>query len=516
MLIVIFVSFILLGTFKDFLTFTVMNYNNNKFSAVNKLPKLKHKQYRGSFICAFILFVSINLNGQSARTSVVNISVDPNTPLGTISRDFIGLGYETSAVGQANYFNGQNATLIQLYRNLSDHGLIRIGGNISDHTRYVADSISIPHTEKEVTIINHNDLVNLQKFAQATGWKVMWGLNLGTGSKEEAAQEAVAVSEALGNRLQSFQIGNEVDLQSNYNRKYHNFQSYFSDFLAYKAAILSVLPQAVFSGPDVAGNLDWFRQFATKAKDIKLLTFHYYRTGAHSPNATIETLIKRDTAWIRKVKQLKEISERSKIPFRINEVNSFYGGGKPGVSNTFASALWCLDYMFSLASHGCNGVNMETDINQLGWISHYSPIVHDKEGNVSVRPEYYGMLAFSMVGKGDLIKVNLDKKDIDLSIYATATKDTEKNIWITLINKNLSDDAIVQVTMPPGYSQANVFWLKGPNIESENHVTLAGAEVSVEGKWTPQSPVKLRVKDGKFRLQISHASAGLICLKRGR
>src|SRR6185437_4536891 len=122
------------------------------------------------------------------------------------------------------------------------------------HTKYLADSNSIAHTEKEVTIINHKDLVKLKEFAQATNWKIMWGLNLGTGSKEEATQEAVAVSNTLGNYLHSFQIGNEVDLQSNYHRKYNNFQSYFSDFLDYKAAILYRLPNAVFSGPDVAGN----------------------------------------------------------------------------------------------------------------------------------------------------------------------------------------------------------------------------------------------------------------------
>jgi len=36
-----------------------------------------------------------------------------------------------------------------------------------------------------------------------------------------------------------------------------------------------------------------------------------------------------------------------------------YGGGKPGVSDTFASALWRLDYMFLLASYDCEGLNLE-------------------------------------------------------------------------------------------------------------------------------------------------------------
>ena len=489
-----------------------MNYLKRKFKAANNLL-FKRKMYQTIFICALTMSVCVNSQGQTANNSFVKISVNPKVILGAVSPDFIGLGYETSAVAQPNYFSGQNTKLIQLYHNLNPHGLIRIGGNISDQTKYLADSASIAHTEKEVTIINHKDLVNLQEFAHATGWKIMWGLNLGTGSKEEATQEAVAVANTLGNYLHSFQIGNEVDLQSNYYRKYNNFQSYFSDFIDYKAAILSGLPNAVFSGPDVAGNINWFSEFANKAKDIKLLTYHYYRTGAHSPKATIETLLRTDSTWSRKLKELEQISKSSKVPYRINEVNSFSGGGKPGVSNTFASTLWCLDYMFQLASYGCNGVNMETDINQLGWISHYSPIVHDKNGNVSVRPEYYGLLAFGMAGKGDLIKLNLDKDTINLSAYATVRKDKGKTIWITVINKDISRDAMVHVALPQTYSQADAFWLKAPNIGSEDHVTLAGTEVSEDGQWIPKTSEKLITKDGSFRLLVAHASSVLLRLK---
>jgi len=79
--------------------------------------------------------------------------------------------------------------------------------------------------------------------------------------------------------------------------------------------------------------------------------------------------------WNQKLQRLQKLSHSVKVAYRINEVNSFYGGGKAGVSDTFGSALWCLDYLFNLAAHGCAGVNMETDINQLGFISHYSPIV---------------------------------------------------------------------------------------------------------------------------------------------
>ena len=107
---------------------------------------------------------------------------------------------------------------------------------------------------------------------------------------------------------------------------------------------------------------------------------------------------------------MRETCDANGIAYRINEVNSFSGGGKPEVSDTFASALWCLDYMFRVAAHGGAGVNMETDVNQLGFVSHYSPIFRDETGRLTARPEYYGMLAFALAGKGRSLAGSIDEQ----------------------------------------------------------------------------------------------------------
>ncbi len=459
------------------------------------------------------LFIGASVPAQVQRAEPVRIQVEPETVLGRISPGFIGFGYETSAVAQSNYFSANNAALIQLYRNLGSHGLIRIGGNISDHTRFVPDGIPAVHTEQEVTVINRTNLASLAGFARATGWRVMWGLNLGTDSPSAAAEEASAVAAALGPHLQSFQIGNEVDLRGRYALKYGDFDSYHSNYLAFKAAIRSALPSAAFSGPDVANNLAWLGDFAkTDGRDIQLLTHHYYRTGAKRPDATIAVLLKPDDAWHERLRRLQAISRDSGVPFRINEVNSFYGGGKAGVSDTFASALWSLDYMFVLAAYGCDGINLETDINQLGWISHYSPIVHDASGQCHARPEYYGMLAFSLAGKGDLLKLNLSKNDINLSAYAT--RNEQGALWLTLINKDLSQDAELAAALPEGFTKAEVFRLQAPSAESQNQVTFAGTEVSADGSWTPGRPETVAIKEGAAHLLVPHASAVLLNLKK--
>ncbi|MCX5772613.1 MAG: glycosyl hydrolase family 79 C-terminal domain-containing protein [Candidatus Hydrogenedentes bacterium] len=189
--------------------------------------------------------------------------------------------------------------------------------------------------------------------------------------------------------------------------------------------------------------------------------------------------------------KLPDILKDKHVPYRVNEMNSFYGGGKAGVSDTFASALWCLDYMFQLASLGCGGVNMQTDINQLGFVSHYSPIYKDKDGRVSARPEYYGMLAFALAGKDELVKLTASETPINLRAYAT--KNAEGHIWVTLVNKDLAQEAKIDLKLPAGCTMAEAYRLTAPSADSKTGVTLAGAAVTSEGTWTPRLTVNFVV-----------------------
>ena len=114
------------------------------------------------------------------------------------------------------------------------------------------------------------------------------------------------------------------------------------------------------------------------------------------------------------------------------------------MSDTFASALWCLDFMFLTAANGGGGVNIETDVNQKGWVSFYSPIFRDRTNHLVARPCYYGMLAFALAGTGDLLGETVGKGDINLTAYTT--RDRQRHIWITIINKDLHRDAHVRIS----------------------------------------------------------------------
>lgn len=448
-----------------------------------------------------------HVSAEEPGATTVSVQIDPAMPISEISPDFIGFGYETSAVAQSRFFSERNTKMIRLYRNLGSHGLIRIGGNVSDHTRYSAFGLSEAKTEQETTVISHASLVTLGEFARKTGWQVMWGLNLGTGSREEAVEEAIAVNETIGLKLHSFEIGNEVDLMRKYSKDY---DAYHAAYLDYKTAIRAKLPNAQFCGPDSAANMNFVDQFVNaEAADMRLATYHYYRGGQADPKSTMEHLLTSDEGFDGRLDHLRKLCDGHHVAYRINEVNSFYGGGKQGVSDCFGSALWCLDYLCHLAEHGCAGVNMQTDINQHGFVSHYSPIAHDENGVCWARPEYYGMLAFAMAGKGHVIKTTCTKCDANFTAYATMR---EQNIlFLALINKDLSKDVSVEFALPGEYTVARAYRLTAPGVDAKTGVSFGGAAVADDGSWKPAAPIEtIPANAGALHITVPHASAAIL------
>ncbi len=403
----------------------------------------------------------------------VRVSVDTGRVVGPIPVDFTGLGYEISSVARAGLLSAQNLVYVQLVRTLGTRGVIRVGGNTSD---YLSNSRAV----------HEFNLRELGTFLEATGWKLIWGLNLGSGSEQEAVEQARAVLAATGERLLAFEIGNEPDLFGGgvaHRAKGYGYGDYLNDYRRYKAAIRGKIPNAPFAGPDAAVATDWVTRFAgDEGADLKLLTHHYYRECA-GPNSTLDKLLHPDPKLAPELSKLAAASQAGHVPYRICEVNSFCGGGKPGVSDTFGSALWVLDYMFTLAYADCAGVNMETGVNQLGFISSYSPIGDDEHGAHWAAPEYYGMLAFAQAGGGQRLALDCEANGVNLSAYAVLGD--AQQVSVILINKDELQDAAVRVEMKQGFSDGRVLRLVGPSLASKSGVIFGGSMVTANGEWRP-------------------------------
>ncbi len=207
-----------------------------------------------------------------------------------------------------------------------------------------------------------------------------------------------------------------------------------------------------FAGPDAAGATDWVERFATdEGHDLRLLTHHYYREGQNS-SSTADKLLRPDPKLAAMLDRMRTASKSSGVPYRICETNSFSGGGRPGVSDTFAAALWALDYLCVLAWHSADGVNIETGINQLDFISSYSPIGDDQHGHYRAAPEYYGMLGFAEGCRGERVAVTYDAGAVNLAAYATVDPDGTSMV---IVNKDEGTDADLRIAAEiPGRKRA--------------------------------------------------------------
>ena len=389
--------------------------------------------------------------------------------------------------------------------------MIRVGGNTSDFSLFSADGAA--KAEPKSTVINDDNLKDLGTFLAATGWDLIWGLNLGGGTEHDAVEEAKAVMAVAKTRLVAFEIGNEPDLFGRgtaHRLKNYNYADYLREYRRFRDAIRREIPNARFAGPDAAVETDWVTQFAAdEGNDLRLLTHHYYRE-CNSPTATLNKLLNTDPKLQPMLDKLKAASTSSHVPYRICETNSFRGGGKPGVSNTFGAALWALDFMFRLAAADAAGINLETGVNQLGFISSYSPLFDDGHRTYSAAPEYYGMLAFAHGSHGRLVHLTVDPASSNLGAYAVLDGG---RLSVTLINKDPGRTVDTNIVCDQRFSRASILRLTAPSLQSTNGVTLGGAAVNSAGVWEPTQVEKIAPANGKCSVHIAAASAAVVTLE---
>jgi len=468
------------------------------------------------------------LGGCARAAGAVTLSINQSRSNGIIMPDYMGLGYEISSVAVPGLLSAGNASYVQLVRNLGRNefmdrrGVIRVGGNTSDFSTYAASGK--PVSSPKATVVTEANLVELRGFLDALGWNLIWGLNLGSDRLDNAVEQARAIARIMEGRLIAFEIGNEPDLfvLAGHRPAGYNYDAWLKDYRRYKMAIRAVVPGARFAGPDLAGAADWMPRFAKdEGKDIALLTAHHYITGQANPAATQETMLAEEKKFQGALATFRDTMLATHIDWRMCETASFSGGGRDGVSNTFAATLWVLDYLFVLASYGCSGINMETGVNHLGKISTYTPIGDDLNGHYSAAPEYYGLLAFAQLPDGGMSPVAIEANGINLTAWSVM--DIRKGERaLAIINKDTVQDADISITgidmvgpdVKPNVrmTRGRAMRLTGPALDARDGVLLGGVPVAADGSWRGAKYESVKVANGTATLHVPAASAALVWL----
>lgn len=457
----------------------------------------------------------------------------------TVPSGLIGLSFETLQMQEKGYFSASNKALIGLLRRLNPQGVLRIGGNSSDYSAWSGYTGALPPFEqlphavfRRPYMVTPEQLANLAGFLDATGWRLVFGVNLRRGTPEMAAELAEAVQRAVGDRLQAIQIGNEPSLYKHADGSAFSYQEYLASWRKTAGAIRQ-RAQVPIAGPDTSNDADWVLKFARDADDIVALTHHYYRGGAPQPTTTVAQMLAGDPAFIDEARKVATVAAAKKLPFLLTEANSYWGGGKLGVSNTFASALWGGDFALACAQAGVDGINIHSgtlsvleaslDKNvatapkgatyeqRLDAISgRYTPIAGDAEEGYYARPLYYGLLLARQFAGAGFVDATLSANGANLTAYA-ADRDGQR--LLAVFNKDLQRDVELQVDFGRAGSSAKVWRLRAPNIDDVHHTTLAGAAVGHAGEWSPVADETLRIDAGQGVLSLPRGSAALVTVE---
>jgi hypothetical protein len=425
----------------------------------------------------------------ASTSGVLRLGAGAPIPL---ADDFIGLGYEMLSVAPLGLLSADNRPYVALVNGLGPRGVIRVGGIVADYTRF--DSRGTIVADPHNTVITEASLQQFAGFLEKIGWRAIWSLNFAQGSLADAVLEARAVEAALGSHLLAFELGNEVE---NYGRGRHPFRLSSWDYAAYRsqyqtwhAAITKAVPRARFAAPDTASSVEWVENMARDADgEVQLLTTHYYRTDRTRGSA--EQLLTPGPRLDEVLARLHVASQQSGLPWRMCETNSFSGGGLPGVSDTLIGALWTLDFMLRLAAHRCSGVNLETGVNQLGFLSSYSPIRTDSAGHASAGAPYYGMLAFAVARRGctHVLSADAHLSGINATVYVLGRSGQPRSVVI--VNRNRSHEALVSLRDLP-INEASVLRLIAPSAESTDQVSFGGSPVDADGHWAAAATEEVR------------------------
>jgi hypothetical protein len=407
---------------------------------------------------------------------------------GHVGAGFAGFSYEKDRVG-AGMFDAGDTNLVRLFRLLGP-SVLRISGNLVDMTPWNPNGAGGSAAE-----IAPSDVVKLAQFARATGWKVIYGINLKTNTADRAANEAAFAAKSLGGSLEAFEIGNEPNF-------YRTEAAYEASYESYVAAIRAVAPAAVFEGPGVTnGQNAWLPPFAAKEKSngLTILSMHSY-IGDQATGTIAGMLASNGRGYEDKDETaLQNAKAANQIPqWRMSEANSYYHGGTAGVSNVQAASLWSLDFMYGVAAHNGDGVNFHGGTSTQ-WPLNYSPIAFDGLTPVGVQGVFYGELLWTLAGTGALHP-------------ATVTGATDVTAWgignnVIVDNKGASARTFT-ITLRSKALMGAEYVLTAPALDS-TAITIAGSGVDAKGSFHP-APKMVRVNGQQATITVPAGSAALL------
>jgi hypothetical protein len=441
------------------------------------------------------------------------VTTTPGTTATIVPRSFLGTSAEYGTLSHyGRWIRGLRRVLSLQHVPGNGPLLLRIGGGSADLSVWNPRLHALSPWAIDVT---PGWVAELRRLLNALDARVVLDLNLVTGSPGAAADWVAAARRNLPQRaIAGLEIGNEPDL---YDRQYWlrrivpagmgsivppnlSPASYARRFNRFASVLSSVAPGVPLLGPAVGypvSDRRWIAQLLARPHPgLGTVSGHWYTYSACAPrdsavHPTIGRLLsERATAGAAaRITPVVRLAHRAGLPFRLTEFNSVSCGGTPGVSNSFATALWAPDALFELLRAGVDGVDPHLRVGNLN-----APFALSGDG-LDPRPVLYGLILFARaLAHGAQL----------FSLHARSTSSPHLKAWgvrtrsgalhVLLIDKG-PRAVRVDVRLRAG-GAATVQRLLAPSPGARSGVTLAGQRLGRRGEW-------------QGRLTIEHLSRGV-------
>jgi hypothetical protein len=436
-------------------------------------------------------------------TNMVNAAISFSGAGSPLKAGFGGLSYEKLQLTD-NFFTSNNVALVNLF-SLMGHGVLRIGGGTVDTTGWGGISNMVPITAPQV-----DALAGFLKALQGN-WKVIYGVNLLSNTPDNAEAEAIYAANDLGTNLFGFEIGNEPEF---------GFSSY-NIFLGRWRLLAAAITNHVAGWAVTNGGNGWILDGADAGQGqlsaytdpfavnesgvVSLLTQHFYGAAGDLPTDTMQTMLQADPTLVALATNITGAAAgHCVLGSRISECGSFSAGGTLGVSDVYGATLWSLDFMFTVAVNGGQGVNFHG-----GGKSPYSPLNDNGTSVTAVGPEFYGLKLFSLIPPGNAVAATITPS-LAINFTAYGVNCTGGGTCALLNNKEVNTSVTATINLGANVVSVKLFELTGPNLYCTNDYTLGGSPINPNGSWNGGVQEVLAAPKGLLTVTVPPITAILL------
>lgn len=478
---------------------------------------------------------------------------------GRLPRSFVGFGFEYQFLFQHlgrpdRPDAGPNLVFYRLMQGLTRLGSgppgIRLGGGSSDGSWW--DPERLPKPRGIFVSLQPWMVGALRAYYEATRSPLVLGLNLGLRRPAYATEWAKAAMAALPRgAARAFEIGNEPDIyparflyrdssgRDHFTRgRHYGFRQWLPEFGGFLRVLRRLRPRPPLAGPTACCYLSFERglrrMLRRYGRRLKLVTYHRYALDG--------CLIERQTPpgsrayrrarikWIRVLLNRDAIGSRAReygilaatarhwhLNLRMTETAPVACKQPPGIGDSNASAMWAVDWLFSLWFNRVAGVNF---FSAGGPSAPFGiSFVGRRRFLMGVRPLFYGVRLFAEASARRarlvLAPVFLSKvrRGARLSIWPTLQHNGTGRMVV--LNKGNRRGGDVSIKVRRAARGATVAFLRMPSLYSTTGISWAG---QTYGRPTDGDLVGTRIvrrlhkRHGRYRFFLPRASAALVTI----